>query len=65
MVFLSETVGRDLASTGVVDRDAATSLHGHPDHPQQKSVSRGSANSREENLRLLNVLARSALENLV
>ena len=63
----NDIVDRDFESTGVVDRDAASSLHGHPDHPQpvQKTVSRGSVNLREEDLRLLNILTRSALESLV
>ena len=57
MVFLSETVGRDL--TDLVGRGAGTHSRSG-----KNSVSRGLANSRDEGLRLLNVLTRRALERL-
>jgi hypothetical protein len=66
MIFLSETVGRDLASSAVVGRGAGTLVHGLPDHPRPRNIpeARGLANLRDEDLRLLSVLTRRALEGL-
>jgi hypothetical protein len=75
MIFLSQTV-RDLGnffsvpetsgSSGVIGRGAGTPLHDLLDHPQKrkKPVSRGLANLRDEDLRLLSVLTRRAIESL-
>lgn len=59
MIFLSETVGRDLTSSDVVGRGAGTHSR-----PGKNSVSRGLANSRDDDLRLLDVLTRRVLERL-
>jgi hypothetical protein len=59
MIFLSQPAGRDLASSGVVGRGASM----HP-RPPKKPVSRAPANLRNEDLRLLSILTRRALERL-
>ena len=59
MIFLSKS-GRDLVNSVVVARGAGT-----PPRPRRNLVSRRLANLREEDLRLLNVLTRRALESLV
>ena len=68
MIFLgfSETAGRVLASSGFVSRGLSTSDHGLPDHPlpRKDPLSRGIANLRDGDLRLLGVLTRQALDGL-
>ena len=68
MLFLSEMVGRNLASSDVVGRGAGTLVHGLPvpDHPQlrRNPVLRALAGLRNEDLRLLSVLTRRALDSL-
>jgi len=59
MIFLSEHHGRDLTSSDVVGRGVST----HP-RPPRKLVSRALADLRNEDLRLLSVLTRRALERL-
>jgi hypothetical protein len=59
MIFLSQPAGRDLTSSDVVGRGVST----HPRHTR-KPVSRALANLRNEDLRLLSVLTRRALERL-
>jgi hypothetical protein len=65
MIVLSSTIGRDLASDAV-DRDEGMLLPGLPGHFQlrKRRVSWGLANLRDEDLRLLSVLTRRALEGL-
>ena len=66
MIFLSQTIGnRDLASD-VVGRGEGMLLHGLPGHfqPRKRRMSRGLANLRDEDLRVLSVLTRRALERL-
>jgi hypothetical protein len=67
MIFLSEPVSRDIASSDVAGHDAGTLFHGLLDYsqPQKTPVSRGLANLRDEDLQLLSVLAHRALEGLV
>ena len=62
MIFLSETAGRDLASSDFVIRDLGTSVLDFPDHPlpRKDRMSRGIANLRGEDLGLLDVLTRKA-----
>jgi len=55
----SQPTGRDLTSSGVVGRGVST----HP-RPPRRLVSRALANLRIEDLRLLSVLTRRALERL-
>ena len=57
MIFLS-SVPRDLPNGDVVDQ-------GGKHHSRKELVSRGLANLRDEDLQLLDVLARRALESLV
>ena len=66
MIFLSEPVQRNLASSDVIGRGVGALLHGPPDHlqPRKKPASRGLANLRDEDLRLLSVLTRRALDRL-
>ena len=68
MLFLRKMVGRNFASSDVVGRGAGTLVHGlpAPDHPQARRnpVSRALAGLRNEDLRLLSVLTRRALESL-
>ena len=59
MIFLSQPSGRDLASSVVVGRGTST----HP-RPLPKLVSRAFANLRNEDLRLLKIVTRRALEIL-
>jgi hypothetical protein len=59
MIFLSQPAGRDLASIGVVGRGASM-----PPRPPKAPVSRAPANLRNEDLRLLSILTRRALERL-
>ena len=61
MIFLSES-RRDLQvpSSDVVSRGAGTHAR-----TTEKLASRGLANFQEEDLRLVNILARKALESLV
>ena len=59
MIFLSQPTGRDLTSSDVVGRGVST----HPRSPR-KPVSRALANLRNQDLRLLSVLTRRALERL-
>jgi hypothetical protein len=66
VIFFSERSGRDLASNDVINRGPG---HGLPDHPQPRKdpVSRGLANLRplrDEDLRLLSVLTRQALDGI-
>ena len=65
MIFPSETVGRDLASS-VVSRGEGALLHGLPDYPRPRKIpeARGLANLRDKDLRLLSVLTRRALASL-
>ena len=59
MIFLSQPAGRDLAIRGVVGFDAIL----HP-RPPKEQVSHALANLRNNDLRLLGILTRSALEKL-
>ena len=65
MIFLSQTVGRDLASD-VAGHGEGMLLHVLPGlfQPREKRVSRGLPNLRDEDSRLLSVLTRRALERL-
>ena len=62
MIFVSETVGRDLASGG----RAGTPINGHPDHPQprKKQILRGLTNSTDEDIRLLSLLTRRTYKSI-
>lgn len=71
--FLSQTIGRDLgnvlatpARRGVISRRAGLPLHSPPVDLQTREqlASRGLAHVRDEDLRLLSVLTRRALESL-
>ena len=64
MPFLGKMVGRDLAGSDV-GRGTGTLAHG-PDHPQARRnpVSRALAGMKDEDLRLLSVLTRRALDSL-
>lgn len=66
MIFLSETTGRDLARSDVIGRGVGRPLHGLPGRFQsrKKLVSRGLANFRDEDFRLLSVLVRRVLDRL-
>ena len=58
MIFLSETIARDLVSTSdVIDLGAGTFLHGFHDHPGP-GVARGLFKLRDEDLRLMSILRR-------
>ena len=59
MIFPSKPAGRDLASSGVVGHDTSMLPR-----PPPKPVSRALANLRNEDLRLLRILTRRALERL-
>ena len=63
MIFLSSTIGRDFASRDVIG--PGTPLHDLPGHlqPRKNPVS-SLANLRDEDLRLLSVLTRRALDRL-
>ena len=59
MIFLSSTIGRDLASD-VIGR--GTPLYGHPDDPQPPKLPVLDLTSlRDEDLRLLSAVTRRAL----
>jgi hypothetical protein len=63
MIFLSHPAGRDLASSGVIGCGAST----HPRLPKKPvldALANFKAILRNENFRLLSILARSALERL-
>ena len=59
MISLSQSASRDLTSSDVVGRGVNTD----PQHPREP-VSRALTNLRNEDLRLLSVLTRRALERL-
>jgi hypothetical protein len=50
--------------SNVIGRGADTLLHGFPDHPHTASVSCGLIELRDEDLRLLSILRRWAVESL-